>query len=87
MLLWSRILGKWPSPTSGGCRYLLEAREWFLFQITTLAEAGYTWSKGKRLEVPGEEDKEYARFGLDPEELEKQDWSGSARGFRGWERP
>ena len=87
VLLWSRILGKWPSPTSGGCQYLLEAREWFLFQITTLAEAGYTWSKGKRLEVPGDEDKEYARFGLDPEELEKQDWSGSARGFRGWERP
>ena len=23
--LWSRILGDWPSPTSGGCRYLLQA--------------------------------------------------------------
>ena len=28
--LWTRILGNWLGPTSGGCRYLLKAREWFL---------------------------------------------------------
>ena len=37
--LWAQILGKWPAPTSGGWRYLLEAREWFLVQMTVLAEA------------------------------------------------
>ena len=85
--LWTQILGKWPSPTSGGCPYLLEAREWFLFQMTVLAQAGYTWSKGRRLEVPGREEREYARFGLESEELEKQDWLEPVESIRGWGRP
>lgn len=85
--LWTKILGEWPSPTSGGCRFLLEAREWFLYQMKSLAKAKYTWSKGRRLEVPGEEDKEYSRFGLDPEELEKQGWMDPVESVRGLERP
>ena len=31
--LWTRILGNWLIPTSGGCRCLVQAREWFLHQI------------------------------------------------------
>jgi len=85
--LWTQILGKWPAPTSGGCRYLLEAREWFLVQMAVLAQVGYTWSKGRRLEPPGREEKEYARFGLEPEELEKQVWLEPVGSFRGLERP
>ncbi len=84
--LWSQILGKWPSPTSGGYRYLLEAREWFLSQMTTLAKVGYTWSKGRRLEVPGRDEREFARFGLESEELEKQVWSEPVGSVRGWGR-
>jgi len=85
--LWTQILGKWPAPTSGGCRYLLEAREWFLVQMDVLAQVGYTWSKGRRLEPPGREEKEYARFGLELEELEKQVWLKPVESFRGLERP
>ena len=54
--LWTQILGRWPAPTSGGCRYLLEARQMFLSQMDVLARVGYTWSKGRRLESPGVED-------------------------------
>jgi len=85
--LWTQILGKWPAPTSGGCRYLLEARERFLVQMDTLAQVGYTWSKGRRLEAPGKEEREYARFGLEPEELEKQAWLEPVESLRGLERP
>ncbi len=75
------------TPTSGGCRYLLEAREWFLAQARVLAEVGYTWSKGLRLSLPGREEEEHARFGLDPEDLERQDWSKPVESLRGLERP
>jgi len=85
--LWTKILGRWPAPTSGGCRYLLEAREWFLVQARVLAEAGYTWSKGLRLNLPGREEEEHARFGLDQEDLERQDWSKPVESLRGLERP
>ena len=85
--MWSQILGKWPSPTSGGYRYLLEAREWFLSQMTVLAQVGYTWSEGRRLEVPGRDEREYSRFGLESEELEKQVWSEPVGRVRGWGRP
>ena len=85
--LWTQILGKWPAPTSGGCRYLLEAREWFLVQVDVLAQVGYTWSRGMRLDPPGKEEKEYARFGLELEDLEKQVWSRPVESSRGLERP
>ena len=85
--LWTKILGRWPAPTSGGCRYLLEAREWFLVQAQVLAEAGYTWSKEMKLNAPDKDEKEYARFGLDPEDLERQDWSKPVESLRGFERP
>ena len=59
----------------------------FLVQMDVLARVGYTWSKGRGLEPPGKEDQEYARFGLECEELEKQDWSKPVESVRGLERP
>ena len=85
--LWTKILGKWPSPTSGGCRFLLEAREWFLHQIEVLPKAKYTWSRGKTLKVPGEEDREYSRLGLNPEVLEEQVLMNPVESLRGLEHP
>jgi hypothetical protein len=55
--------------------------------MDTLAQVGYTWSKGRRLEAPGKEEREYARFGLEPEELEKQAWLEPVESLRGLERP
>ena len=31
-LVWAGVLGNWPSPTLGGCRFLLQCQEWFLVQ-------------------------------------------------------
>ena len=87
IMLWSKLLGEWPSPTSGSCRFLLEACEWFLHQMETLARAKYTWSEGRMLELPGEEDKEYSRFWLKPEELERLSWMDPVESVRRLERP
>ena len=40
-----------------------------------------------RLDPPGKEEKEYARFGLELEDLEKQVWSRPVESSRGLERP
>ena len=85
--LWTKILGRWPSPTSGGCRFLLKAREWFLYQMEVLAEAKYTWSRGRSSEASGEEDREYSRFGLSLELLEEQVWKNPVESVRGLECP
>ena len=36
IVLWSRLVGSWPSITFGGCRFLLQARRWFKDQIRML---------------------------------------------------
>ena len=28
--VWTQLLGAWPSVTNGGCRFLIQCREWFL---------------------------------------------------------
>ena len=35
--VWAGLLGDMPSPTSGGCRILLQYREWFLVQMGVIA--------------------------------------------------
>ena len=64
----------------------MEAREWFLVQVDVLAQVGYTWCRGMRLDPPGKEEKEYARFGLELEDLGKQVWSRPVESSRGLER-
>ena len=63
------ILVDWPSPPSGGCKYLLQCREWFLVQMGVLAQAKIRWSDDRVIRVPGEGDKEYSRFGLSLDEV------------------
>ena len=37
IVLWTRLLGSWPSITHGGCQFLIQCREWFMVQVRTLA--------------------------------------------------
>jgi len=85
--LWTRILGNWPSPTCGGCRYLLQARDWFIHQMEVLAEARVKWSSDTVLEFPGEEDRIYSRFNLSLEEVNDEVWRNPVEGIRGLKRP
>ena len=85
--LWTRLLGAWPSITHGGCRYLIQCREWFLVQIRILARANIQWSDNRVIRVPTEADLEYARFGLSAEEIGFQSWTEPVTGSRGFSRP
>ena len=85
--LWTSMLGNWPSPTCGGCRYLLQARDWFIQQMEVLAEARVRWSSGKVLKSPVEEDRIYSRFNLSLEEVSDEVWKNPVEGIRGLKRP
>ena len=85
--LWTRLLGAWPSITHGGCRYLIQCREWFLVQIRVLARANIQWTDGRVIRVPTEADLEYARFGLSSDQIGFQSWTEPVVGARGFSRP
>ena len=68
--LWTEILGSWPALTNGGCRFLLQCRQWFPVQMRALARSKIQWSDERVLRLPLEADLEYSRFGLTPE----RDW-------------
>ena len=81
------LLGSWPSITFGGCRYLLQCRQWFLVQVRVLARAKVRWTDGRVLELPEGENLEYSRFGLSAEDIGEQSWTQSVTGARGMVRP
>jgi len=85
--VWAEILGAWPSPTFGGCRFLLQCREWFVTQMRIIAGAKIQWSDGRVIRQPRDTDLEYARFGMTPEEIGEQTWMDPVSGIRGLRRP
>ena len=87
IVLWTRLIGSWPSITHGGCRFLIQCREWFMVQIRALARANIQWMDGRVLRVPTEADLEYARFGMTSEQIGFQSWTEPAPGAWGWIRP
>ena len=85
--LWSELLGSWPSLTNGGCRYLLQCRQWLPVQMRALARARIQWSDGRVIPSPKESDLIYSRFGLSPEQIGEQSWSEPAPGILRMVRP
>ena len=43
IVLWSRMVGSWPSVTFGGCRFVLQASLWFKDQLQMLQRAKIMW--------------------------------------------
>jgi len=87
IVLWTRLIGSWPSITQGGCRFLIQCREWFMVQIRAVARASIQWMDGRVLWVPNEADLEYARFGLTLEQIGFQSWTEPVPAGRGFARP
>ena len=78
--LWTELLGFWPSLTKGGCRFLLQCRQWLPVQMRALSRAKIQWSDGRVIQSPKESDLVYSRFGLSPEQIGEQSWSEPAPG-------
>jgi len=85
--LWTEILGSWPSVTNGGCRFLIQCREWCMVQMRSLSRANVPWASGLVIRLPKESDLEYARFGLTQEMIGPQSWSDPAPDVKGMGRP
>ena len=85
--VWMQVLGSWPSVTSGGCRILLQAREWFGVQSEILSKVQLDWSNEVVFRLPRVSDKDYLRFGLKEEELLSDSWKNPVPGVRGMTRP
>ena len=64
--IWCKLLGGWPSITSGGCRFLLQAREKFLDQALTLKKSKFKWKLKVTMKEISPSFISYARFGLSP---------------------
>ena len=87
ILLFSKLLGDWPTITKGGCRYLLPARIKCIQQLRFLARANIKWQNGRIITIPSDEDLNYASFGITGEIIKSQDWSIPINQGRGMSRP
>ena len=71
--MWDELLGYWPSITSGGCRYLLQVRDHFINQCSSIRDTGVTW-KNRVLKPISEDDILYLLFGMNRFRLRDVDW-------------
>jgi hypothetical protein len=72
--VWKKLVGSWPNTTSGGCRYILQARMKFLEQMQILGELKIYWLDGFQIPEITPEFIEYARFGISRRNLARADW-------------
>ena len=68
----TEILGSWPALTNGGCRFLLQCRQWLPVQMRALARSKIQCADEKMLRLPLEADLEYSRFRLTLAEIGAQ---------------
>ena len=83
--IWSKLIGGWPSITSGGCRFLLQARTKFLVQMETLRKTNHTWRFGLVLPEITPEIRSYARFGIGRMELRRVIWTEEVPESKGFD--
>ena len=69
VLLWVRSLGEWPSLTKGGCRFLHQARSWFVEIVRVWNQQGLRWDEGIRLPQVSAELMNYANFKVSPVQI------------------
>ena len=82
--LWMELLGSWPAMTNGGCRFLLQCRQWLPVQMRALAKARIQWSDGRVIKLPQESDLQYAST---PEQIGVQTWTEPVTGRLRMMRP
>jgi len=73
--VWLELLGSWPSLTQGGCRYVLQARAWFLTQAAIIAREEFLKAPLMLAREPIDDDFLYSLFGMSQDSLSCVDWS------------
>ena len=87
IVLWSKLIGDWPSIVNGGCRFALQARLKFIDQLRILAKSNITWNHGRILLRLGLNETNYATFGIREEDLRGALWNEHTSTRRGLRRP
>ena len=83
--IWSRLVGDWPTLTSGGCRFTLQARIKFVSQMEMLRRINYVWRFNLILPEISQEFREYARFGISRSILKRTIWTEEVPESQGFE--
>ena len=87
VLIWCEILGDWPALTKGGCRFLSQAREWFLTQARVIKSSGFKWTCGVKLKELNPYFISYARFGISPHIIHAAEYWEPVQAYTGLFRP
>ena len=53
IVIWTKLIGGWPSIVNGGCRFALQASRKFLDQVRILAKTKILWNQSRILLSPG----------------------------------
>ena len=83
--IWSRLVGNWPTITSGGCRFMLQARIKFIKQMEMLRRINFVWRFNLILPEISQEFREYARFGISRAIIKRVIWSEEVPESQGFE--
>ena len=83
--IWSKLVGDWPTLTSGGCRFALQARIKFISQMEMLRRINHPWRFDIVLPEITQEIREYARFGISRTALKGVIWTEEIPESQGFE--
>ena len=75
VMLWCKLIGGWPSLSSGGCRFVHQAREKFVDQIAVLKKSGFKWTIDVKMKEMGPRFESYVRFGISKEVIDACNFS------------
>ena len=87
VLIWCEIIGDWPALTSGGCRFLGQAREWFITQARVLKSSGFKWTCGVKMKNINPYFLSYSRFGISPHIIHAAEYYEPVPAYTGLFRP
>ena len=85
IVIWTKLIGGWPSIVNGGCRFALQAWRKFLDQVRILAKSKILWNHGRIFLCPGSGEELYSTFGVDTELLRDSIWTEPSWFYPAWQ--
>ena len=87
IMLFTKLIGDWPSIVNGGCRFALQAPSKFIDQVRILAKSKILCNHGRILLCPGYREKLYSTFGVNMELVKDSIWIEPSCNVRGLKQP
>ena len=87
IVLWSRMVGLWPSVTFGSCRFVLQARLWFKDQLWMLQRANIKWDDDLVIQRMSDEMEFAVMYNIPDLYFADELWISAVRGAAALSRP